>query len=147
MLATRSDAWEAALRVAAALPGPDGSDILFEVWSSNPKITAATERARDLLVTDAARARESAAVRVAFDLRGVQGEGCEVRRAIVLRAVTDSDTRSLRPLLILAARGGCGRRHKEDCFACLRTDDTLVRAIAHSKNTPAPDYSRVIAAP
>ncbi len=145
--AAHSEAWEEALRVAAALPGPAGADILFDVWSSNPKTTTATERARDLLVTDAARARESEAVRVAFDLRSVQGQGCEVRRPIVARAVQFSDTRSLRPLIILASRSGCGKRKKDDCFACLRDDDTLVRAIEHSKNTAAPDYARVIAAP
>jgi serine/threonine-protein kinase len=146
MMAARSDAWEAALRVAAALPGPEGADILFDVWASTPKATTATQRARDLLVTDATRARATEAVRVAFDLRSAQGQACELRRPIVTRAVQAADTRALRPLLILAGRNGCGPRKRDDCFECLRGDDLLPRAIDHAKNTPAPDYSRIMAA-
>jgi serine/threonine-protein kinase len=146
-LGARSDAWEAALRVAAALPGPEGADILFDVWASTPKATLATQKARDLLATDSARARASEAVRIAFDLRSVQGQSCEARRPLVVRAAEHADTRAFRPLIMLASRSGCGPRKKSDCFPCLRGDDALDRAIERAKGHPAPDYSRVVAAP
>ncbi|HVW25456.1 MAG TPA: serine/threonine-protein kinase [Polyangiaceae bacterium] len=145
MLGARGDAWQDALRVAAALPSSAGPDILFDTWASNAKATNATQRARDLLVTDATRARASDAVRIAFDLRSAQGTTCEVRVPLVKRAATTADSRSLRPLLILASRSGCGLRQRRDCFPCLRTDDSLNRAIERAENTPAPDYSRIIA--
>ena len=145
-LGARGDAWEDALRVAAALPGPAGPDILFDVWVSTSKATNATQRARELLVTDATRARATESTRVAFDLRIAQGTACEVRIPLVKRAATAADSRSLRPLLILSARTGCGRRERHDCFHCLRSDDSLNHAIERASTTPAPDYSRIIAA-
>jgi serine/threonine-protein kinase len=146
MLGARGESWEDALRVAAALPSPAGPDILFDTWVSNPKATNATQRARDLLVTDATRARATDAVRIAFDLRSAQGTSCEVRIPLVKRAVTTADSRSLRPLLILSgSRSGCGKRQRQDCFPCLRTDDSLNRAIERATSTPAPDYSHIIA--
>jgi hypothetical protein len=146
LLGAKSDAWDDALRVAAALPGPAGPDILFDVWVSTSKATNATQRAKELLVTDATRARETEAVRIAFDLRNAQGTACEVRVPLVKRAAASADSRSLRPLLILAARTGCGRRDRQDCFRCLRNDDTLTHAIERASGTPAPDYSRIVAA-
>jgi hypothetical protein len=145
-LGARSEAWEDALRVAAALPGPAGPDILFDVWVSTSKATNATQRARDLLVTDATRARATEATRIAFDLRIAQGTACEVRIPLVARAATGADSRSLRPLLILAARSGCGKRQRHDCFHCLRADESLNKALERASSTPAPDYSRIIAA-
>jgi serine/threonine-protein kinase len=147
MLGVRSsEVWEPALRVAAALPSPAGADILFDVWASTPKATPATQRARDLLASDAVRTRASEAVRIAFDLRSAQGQTCEVRRPIVDRAAENADVRAFRPLAILASRTGCGPRSHDDCFACLRNDDVLDRALERAKDHPAPDYSRITAA-
>jgi serine/threonine-protein kinase len=145
LLGARGDSWEDALRVSAALPGAAGPDILFDVWVSTSKATNATQRAKDLLVTDATRARATEAVRIAFDLRNAQGTACEVRVPIVKRAATEADSRSLRPLLILASRSGCGKRNRQDCFHCLRADDSLTHAIERASSTPAPDYSRILA--
>ena len=141
-----SEAWEPALRVAAALPNPAGADILFDVWSGTPKTTTLTQRARELLASDAVRGRASEAVRVAFDLRTAQGMACDQRIPIVERAAKVGDARAYRPLAILAVRSGCGQREKDDCFPCLRKTDTLERALARAKETPAPDYTRIAAA-
>lgn len=145
VLSVRTDAWEPALRVAAALPGTAGADILFDVWASTPRATPATQRARDLLASDAVRARASEAVRIAFDLRIAQGQSCESRAALVARAVTAADARSFRPLFLLTARN-CGPRKNEDCFPCLRADDSVDRALERAKTHPGPDYTRVTAA-
>ena len=145
-VAAHSEPWQPALRVAAAMPGSPGGDILFDVWAGTPKATSATQRARELLATDAVRARASDAVRIAFDLRSAEGQPCEARKPLVDRATHEADMRSFRPLLILAARTGCGRRHRGDCFPCLRADDALDKALDQAKNHPAPDYSRITAA-
>lgn len=145
-VAAHSEPWQPALRVAAAMPGSPGADILFDVWAGTPKATTATQRARELLATDAVRTRASDGVRIAFDLRSAEGQPCEARKPLVERATKEADMRSFRPLLILAARTGCGSRHKHDCFPCLRTDDALDRALEQAKNHPAPDYSRITAA-
>lgn len=147
MLGVRSnEAWEPALRIAAALPSSAGADILFDVWAGTPKATTATQRARELLASDAVRGRASEAVRVAFDLRTAQGMACEQRVPIVERAAQVGDARAFRPLAILAVRSGCGLREKDDCFPCLRKSDALERALARAKETPAPDYTRIAAA-
>jgi hypothetical protein len=99
-----------------------------------------------LLTTDATRTRGTPAVRIAFDLRSAQGTACEVRLPLVKRAAKDADSRSMRPLLILAARSGCGKRNRQDCFACLRGDSSLNTAIERATSNPAPDYSRIVAA-
>jgi serine/threonine-protein kinase len=145
-VAAHAEPWQPALKVAAAMPGSPGADILFDVWAGTPKATPATQRARELLATDAVRARASDAVRIAFDLRSAEGQPCEVRKPLVERAAKEADMRSFRPLLILAARTGCGSRHKSDCFPCLRENDTLDKALEQAKNRPAPDYSRITAA-
>jgi hypothetical protein len=147
ILGVRStEAWEPALRVAAALPSPAGADILFDVWAGTPKATTATQRARELLASDAVRGRASDAVRVAFDLRTAQGMACAQRVPIVERAAKVGDARAFRPLAILAVRSGCGTREKDDCFPCLRKSDVLERALTRAKETPAPDYTRIAAA-
>jgi serine/threonine-protein kinase len=145
-VATRTEPWQPALRVAAAMPGSAGADILFDVFAGTPKATPATQKARELLASDSVRARASDAVRIAFDLRAAEGQPCEVRKPLVERAAKEGDMRSFRPLLILAARTGCGSRHKSDCFPCLREDDMLDKALEQTKNRPAPDYSRITAA-
>lgn len=145
-VAAHSEPWQPALRVAAAMPGSPGADILFDVWAATPKATPATQRARELLATDAVRARASDAVRIAFDLRSAEGQSCEARKPLVDRATREADMRSFRPLLILAARTGCGRWHKRDCFPCLRTSDALDRALEQAKGHAAPDYSKITAA-
>jgi hypothetical protein len=74
---------------------------------------------------------------------GITGQPVQFNNQTTERAVSVADSRSLRPLLILAGRTGCGRRDRHDCFPCLRSDDSLERALERSKNTLAPDHSRL----
>lgn len=142
VVATRGDAWEPALRAAAALPDPAGADILFDVWASTPRATPATQRARDLLASDVVGKRASDALRIAVDLRTAQGHGCESRKPLVERAVAAADARAFRPLVLLLSHT-CGARKDEDCFPCLRGDDALDRAIERAKTHPGPDFSKL----
>jgi serine/threonine-protein kinase len=55
---------------------------------------------------------------------------CPQRSALLPRAKTDGDARSLGYLNQYRATTGCGRRHRDDCYACLRSDSRLADTIA-----------------
>ena len=71
---------------------------------------------------------------VLYDLAANPKTPGEVRakdkHALLERAGTTGDRRALEYLRILAVKGGCGRRGREDCFPCLRDDEKLTGAIA-----------------
>ena len=56
--------------------------------------------------------------------------GCPQRYALLLRAKNVGDERALGYLNQYKATSGCGRRHRYDCFACLRVDSRLTDTIA-----------------
>jgi hypothetical protein len=134
--------WEKAMRLAAAIPGPDGADILYQVWASTLKTTNKTRLAKQLLETALVRKHASESVRLALDLRNVRGQGCEAYKKLLPRAKAHADSRSLLPLLKLSNRDGCGPRERSDCYPCLRGDPALEAAVARAKANLAPDYSR-----
>jgi hypothetical protein len=128
-----------ALGALAALPGPIGADLLFEIWSgtSVPRRSRdVTELARQLLYSREVLSRASPALRVALDLRAT--EGCEGQLPLLERAATDGDRRSLVPLAKLAWTHGCGPNKRQDCFACLRKGSELKSAIRAVKQRRAP---------
>ncbi|MEO8903763.1 MAG: serine/threonine-protein kinase, partial [Polyangiaceae bacterium] len=55
---------------------------------------------------------------------------CPQRAALLARATTDGDPRTLGYLNQYRATTGCGRRHRDDCYACMRADSHLADAIA-----------------
>ncbi|MEO7034197.1 MAG: serine/threonine-protein kinase [Polyangiaceae bacterium] len=55
---------------------------------------------------------------------------CPQRAALLARANTDGDLRTLGYLNQYRATTGCGRRHRDDCYACMRADSRLTDAIA-----------------
>ena len=54
---------------------------------------------------------------------------CPQRSALLPRAKTDGDARCLGYLNQYRATTGCGRRHRDDCYACLRSDSRLTDTI------------------
>jgi len=54
---------------------------------------------------------------------------CPQRSALLSRAKTVGDERSLGYLNMYKATTGCGRRHRDDCYACLRSDSRLAETI------------------
>ena len=59
--------------------------------------------------------------------------GCEAKREVLVRAGAQADGRALPALNALKHTRGCGHRGKQDCYRCLRGDDTLDRAIAAAR--------------
>ena len=54
---------------------------------------------------------------------------CPQRAALLARAKEIGDERALGYLNLYRATTGCGRRHQDDCYACLRSDSRLNDAI------------------
>ena len=80
--------------------GPRGIEVLFDLVVTRGGSKAAT-RAAELLARDDVRARGSAALRIAYDLRAAHT--CGARKGLLERVGQDGDARSLRELSDAAA--------------------------------------------
>ncbi len=126
-----------ALAAMAAMAGPLGPDMLYEVWTGTQARNDTTELARALLHTRDVRSKASPALALALELR-LAGEDCEKNKALLPRALKDGDKRSLHLLLKLQRKQGCGPKKKDDCFQCLRGNQDLDSAISAVKARKAP---------
>ncbi|HMJ10465.1 MAG TPA: serine/threonine-protein kinase [Polyangiaceae bacterium] len=114
----------------ALLEGPMGSrgaDIVYDLATTKGVRQNVKTRALGWLKTKEFDRASSAALNIAVALR--QAQSCQQKHALLLRAKNVGDERSLPELRLLEARTGCGRRKRDDCFACLRKDDRLKQAI------------------
>jgi len=129
-----------ALAAMAAVPGPISADLLYEVWTGTVERSGNTELARSLLLGRDVRAKASAALLVAIELR--ETETCEGHAKLLPRATEVGDKRAFGPLSRLLRRTGCGPGKKSDCFPCLRTGDALKNALEAVKLRREPDFLR-----
>jgi hypothetical protein len=145
--AASSDARTApdALAGLAALPGPIGPDLLYEVWTGTPKRTDLTQVAESLVLSDSIRQKAAPALAVALDLRRI--EECSAARDALPRVIEHGDRRSLHLLARFVRRTGCGDTKRQDCWACLRGDTLLMDAIKAANKRPEPRYGAEAAAP
>jgi serine/threonine protein kinase len=105
-----------------------GAEILYDL-AAHPKTPNDTRaKAEAWLASEDFRRVASPPLAIAGKLRAARG--CEEKKALLGDAVTTGDRRALEYLQILAVKGGCGRRGREDCFPCLREDEKLGDAIA-----------------
>jgi serine/threonine-protein kinase len=125
-----------AVEVAADSLGERGVNVLFSVWADTARRSPASSLAERYLTKDAILKKASPAVRLALELR--QRHSCEDTRKLLQQAMTDGDTRSLRPMAKLRAVKGCGGASNGDCYPCLRKDTLLEDAIAASAKRIAP---------
>jgi hypothetical protein len=125
-----------AQRVIAGLEGELAADLLLAIWTGTPGRSDATALAEALVQSKDVRAKASAAVGLSVDLRSAKE--CEQRKALVQKALTESDQRSLQPLAALRSKVGCGPTKREDCNPCLRDDDSLEEAIKAATKRPPP---------
>jgi hypothetical protein len=126
-----------ALAASARLPGPVSADLLYEIWTGTPNRTNASELARSLVYSRDVRAKASESLAVALDLRTAQT--CADNQAILRRALSAGDRRSLPLLMKLKRTQGCGTTKKQDCFVCLREGGDLDAAITAVKGRRAPN--------
>lgn len=129
-----------ALAAMAALNGPMGPDLLYEVWAGTAARTDATELARALVYSRDVRAKATPALAIALELR--QAETCEQFQAALPKALKDGDRRALTPLMKLGNKRGCGPKKSQDCYACLRSQgDELSATINAVKSRRAPAFT------
>jgi hypothetical protein len=125
-----------ALVAMAALEGPTGADLLYEVWTRTPVRTDATDLARALVYSREVRAKASPALAIALDLRAA--DSCEQYKAILPRALKDGDRRSTHLLAKLNAKRGCGPKKTDDCYACLREPGDELKATINAVKSRRP---------
>jgi hypothetical protein len=129
-----------ALGAMAALNGPVGADLLYEVWAGTSARTDATELAHALVYSSDVRPKATPALAVALELR--QAETCEQFQRALPKALKDGDRRSLTPLMKLGNKRGCGPKKSQDCYACLRSQpDELTATINAVKSRRAPVFA------
>jgi serine/threonine protein kinase len=118
-------------RAFALLEGPmkvKGAEVVYDL-AANPKTPSETrEKAEKWLGSEAFAKVASPPLAIAGELRAARG--CKEKHALLERAGTTGDRRALEYLKILGFKGGCGRRGRDDCFPCLRSDEKLTGAIA-----------------
>jgi len=139
---------EAAIRLAASHLGAPGADLLYEVWVNTKAKNTRTQLAKQLVYSEAVRAKASPALSVLLQLRSAmqaaedaelptEASCAEIRR--LLPTVTlHGDQRALRVLTPLTRRNGCGARQAEDCYPCLRAGSELTDAIAAARTRSSP---------
>lgn len=129
-----------ALGAMAALKGPIGADLLYEVWAGTSARTDATELAHALVYSSDVRPKATPALAVALELR--QAETCEQFQSALPKALKDGDRRSLTPLMKLGNKRGCGPKKSQDCYACLRAQpDELTATINAVKSRRSPTFA------
>jgi len=65
--------------------------------------------------------------------------GCQQKYGLLLRAKDAGDERALAYIKQYKNTTGCGRRHRDDCYACMRADSRLKDTIdAISARTAKP---------
>ncbi|HXK18498.1 MAG TPA: hypothetical protein VNG33_11880 [Polyangiaceae bacterium] len=125
-----------ALSAMAEAPGPLSADLLYEMWTGTVVRNGATELARSLVFSKEVRAKASAELAIALDLR--IAETCEQNKALLSRVADKGDRRSLALLAKLSRRFGCGANKHLDCYACLRDDKAVDDAMTAVKKRREP---------
>jgi hypothetical protein len=130
------DSAREALSAMAAIPSSVSTDLLYEVWSKNPKRTATTELAEALLYSNDVKSKASPALAVTLDLR--RAGTCDASKALLAQAKQHGDRRVLGPLMKLTGKRGCGPKKADDCFACLGKRDEVRDAVKAARGRKEP---------
>jgi serine/threonine-protein kinase len=118
---------DAVLTLLSEKLGSRGVDILYTL-AKNPGPGRIKAKVSQLLGRPEVRTLASPAAAIALELRAA--DQCGKKRALLQRAATQGDERSLQQLQALLQTHNCGAYGLADCWSCLRQDDALQRAIA-----------------
>ncbi len=139
----RRKTYENAINVAANQLGAVGLDLLFDFWDAEKgkrQRVLMTELAHKTLAI-AYLNKASPALRVRLDLEFAKSGDCDAIGRILRRAVRYADQRSVQVLEALETRTGCGVMNEEDCYPCIRDDDTLALALQTAREQPPPRFT------
>ncbi|MEO8179388.1 MAG: hypothetical protein ABI895_11205 [Deltaproteobacteria bacterium] len=107
--------------------GAAGPDVLYAVWEKAAGGSRAASLAQQLLYSADQRAKASAALVVALDLRSAAN--CDDYSRVLPAVVRNGDQRSSATLRALRHNDGCGADGQQDCYACLRDNSLLEDAL------------------
>lgn len=130
-----------ALSFAAERLKSAGVDIVYDVWAAAASGHGTQNDARSakkLLDDPQVRALASKPLKVALELNDARG--CADYRRILPKVIIGGDDRCLRTLRRLTFDRGCGLFKLGDCYACLRSTNTLSQSIDAVKNRPGPTF-------
>jgi hypothetical protein len=132
-----------ALQLAATGLGPEGIDLIYDVWEDTkgtPSQVAVTKHARAYLDDETVRAKASPALKLLLDLSKAQKEGCASVKRWLARASTEGDARIIPLLKRFDDRRGCGFLGLGDCYGCLRAGKDLANTADSAGDRPAPKF-------
>jgi hypothetical protein len=125
-----------AMHTLAALPGPVGPDLLYNIIASSYKENEMTKLADEFLYSKEVRANASFALGALLDLR--KAEKCEDALKAVEKVKQNGDRRAFNPLMRMHQKRGCGEKNLDDCWPCLREGDLLKDATVAAQKRAAP---------
>ena len=118
---------DAAFTLLEGPMGAKGADIIYDLVMTKGVSWGVKRRAEHWLHGKAFQQNASPALNVAVALRFANN--CPERYALLLHAKDVGDKRSLHYIRQYESRSGCGRRHRQDCYFCMRKDDRLKQTI------------------
>jgi len=130
------EAAKTSVAILAQVPGPEGPDALYEIWTRTPQRTELTSLARDLVFSADVRPRASESLAATLELR--RAETCGQIRDALPAVWAHGDRRALTTLARIARMYSCQRGRSEECHPCLRGTVSLHDAIEAVRVRPAP---------
>ncbi len=128
-LAQTKDGGEAAFQLLEGPMGAKGADIMYDLATTAGIRATVKQRANTWLKSEQFQKNSSPELNILAAL--TLAKSCSQRHALLLRARNVGDARTLKLLQSWKkSKAGCGRRGRDDCHPCLRTDGRLDEAIA-----------------
>jgi serine/threonine-protein kinase len=144
LAALDAQASDDALKFAATGLGPEGLDVIYDVWDdtrSLPSQALVAKHARAYLDDDAVRAKATPALKLLLELSKAQKEGCASVKRWLARAASEGDARVVPLLKRFDDRRGCGFLGLGDCYSCLRAGKDLANTADSAGARPAPKFA------
>ncbi len=130
--------FETASEAFRLLEGPLGSDGVAGLLELSADAAVPPEtRARATASLAKPEVRKNASEPLAFVLDLRAAKGCDAKRQILAKRGHEADGRALTTLRTLKRTYGCGRRGRDDCYECLRSDPHLDRTLRHAESRAA----------
>lgn len=117
--------------------GPAGPDLIYAIWEKAPGGSRSATLAHQLLHSSDQRAKASAALTTALDLRAART--CDDYLRVLPAVIRAGDQRCSPTLRALEHQDGCGDDGRQDCYACLREGTELADALSAVQKRPAPE--------
>ncbi len=113
------------LLMLTTLKGDMGNDFLYKIWTGTRGKNKTTELAEELLYTKDVKPKSSKALAPVLLLRRV--EKCEDAKKHLAAIKENGDRRAIPAMRRFYNKRGCGPKKTDDCWACLRKPDDVLK--------------------